>query len=196
VDLNMVYAQLARVLAGIDHELNQLLSGAEPPEPGSPGHQHLMGLLATWTQDLKRLADGLKSAQHALQAELDRAKSLPRDVRYRATQSATSRQSAVQDAQKAALTVHKRLQELDQRFSRPPTGAKATASAIGKASDTLKELAEHKADLARVESTMALPGSPLITVPPPPAGQDVLVTLSVLLRLLQMAALRWAKKRN
>ncbi len=190
----MVYAQLAHVLAGIDRELNQLLSAAAPPEAGSPAHQRLMGLVSTWTQDLKRNADALKSAQHALQAELDRAKSLPRDVRYRATQSATSRQSAVADAQKAALAVHKRLQELDQAFSRPPTGAKAASSAIGKAADTLKELSEHRTDLAKLESAMTLSGSPMITVPPPPAGQDVLVTLSVLLRLLQMATLRWAKK--
>ncbi len=191
MDLQLIHVQLGRLLGTIEQELTKLLSSASFPLASSAAYDRVWHSIDSWEEQLNLIGRNLSSEMQRLELESGRISSLPRDARYSMQQSLADRGRNLNDAMAAVGKVRERLDLLLDRLGRP-TGPEIIKALEKLTTGTYKQAELMQAASRELHALSSTTSVSSIRGPAPSAGPDLLVSIAVIGRMLQIVALHLA----
>jgi hypothetical protein len=193
---NLVYAQLNSLLRNIRQEATAFLPNVAVPTADSHKYEAAQQKFARWEAELARLADQLVSADRQLGSRGESGLwGLPRDQRYPARQSLDDRRAAIADAMSAVRQTQQELAAVIARFGglTPAEMVQAVSKLASQITGSAEAMQKARTELSKAVSH---PSGPAFVMRDSQAvgGQDLLVSLAVVGRLVQILALKVASR--
>ena len=193
---NVVYSQLIALLRDVRQGATALLPNIAVPTAGSQKYDEAKLKFARWEAELARLADQLVAADRQLGSRESGLWGLPRDQRYPARQSLNDQRAAIADAMSAVRQTRQELAAVIARFGglTPAESVQAIAKLASNITGSAETMQKARTELAK---SISQPSGPAFVSRDAQAvgGQDLLVSLAVVGRLVQILALKLASRR-
>jgi hypothetical protein len=177
----------------IEQELTDLMPDCTLPTPGTWQYEELWKKLGYWKLQIDLVARDIAGASRMSDLAASRILSVPRSQRYSVRQSVVDRKQNILDSLQAVMDLRSSLDKLLQRCTSPTLQELIKLNA--EIFEKFHEMAEDRQKAVQELGLLVMPPSAVNIQKPQSvsAPQDILVTLTVVGRILQLLVMRIAK---